>query len=128
MSHGPPIDLARVVKSFGKLRDFVRPGATTYVNGLAVDGPSSTFQLIAVVQPLTGKEVEALPEGRRTEDFIRVDVVLPGLKVDDSDDAGLLRAADQLTDRSKLYEAWKFSDWAESANYQSCIFQKVEDA
>ena len=128
MTHATPLDLSRVVRSFGKPTDFVRPGPTTYTNGVATEAGSSTFSLIAVIQPLSGKEVEAFAGGRRTEDFVRVDVLLPGLKVDDSDDAGQLRAGDRVTYRRKLYEAWSFGDWAETANFQSCTFQKVEDA
>lgn len=43
-----------------------RPPAGAYVDGEWVEGPSSPFSVLASIQPLTGRELEALPEGMRT--------------------------------------------------------------
>lgn len=48
----------------------VVPGA--YVNGFWVEGAESTFTIQASVQPLKGKEMEMLPEGRRNSQSVKI--------------------------------------------------------
>lgn len=46
----------------------VRTAADTYTNGLRTAGTTSTFTVDASIQPVTGRELFALPEARRTQD------------------------------------------------------------
>lgn len=50
----------------------MRKTAGSYINGLWVEGTRSTFEIQASVQPLTGKEMEMLPEGRRNSQAVKI--------------------------------------------------------
>ncbi|HEU4402346.1 MAG TPA: hypothetical protein VFT43_09590 [Candidatus Polarisedimenticolia bacterium] len=58
------------------LRNFsltvTRPAPGAYVDGVYAAGAPSTFAVRASVQPLRGRELEALPEGRRSRAAYRV--------------------------------------------------------
>lgn len=43
-----------------------RTAASTLLNGREVPGATSTFTIVACVQPMSGRMLEALPENRRT--------------------------------------------------------------
>jgi hypothetical protein len=49
-----------------------RMAADSYVDGLKVDGSTSTFTIRAGVQPATSQEIQMLPEGARTEETLTV--------------------------------------------------------
>jgi len=42
-----------------------------YVDGLFDDGTSSTFDIVISAQPLTGRELQILPEGERTRRYMK---------------------------------------------------------
>lgn len=42
-----------------------RPGVTTYVNHVPVEAASTSFQIVAEVQPMSGSDRVDLPEGYR---------------------------------------------------------------
>ena len=46
-----------------------RRASDTYTAGIRTVGASSTFTIDASLQPVTGRDLRALPEGRRAEDF-----------------------------------------------------------
>lgn len=50
---------------FGSLQSARRPGTGQYVNGVWQDGAWQTFSFNGTIQPLTGKDYDRLPEGRR---------------------------------------------------------------
>lgn len=47
-----------------------RPGATTITNGYASAGAPTVATIRLCRQPITGKDLERLPEGDRTQDLI----------------------------------------------------------
>lgn len=49
-----------------------RTAAPTVVDGYAVAGASSTFQVVAVVVPLSGRDLQSLPEGLLATDSRKV--------------------------------------------------------
>lgn len=124
-----PVNLARVIRSMGRPRTFFRPGATTYVDGVAAEGSGHHFKLRAIIQPARGVDMESLPGGRRTEGTLRVDVLCPGLRSEQVGDNafGALRGSDQFDYGPGTYEVITEFEWQDEANYQSLLAQRVED-
>ena len=58
--------------SFRKPQSITRHAAGSYVNGLFVAGSPSTITIQASIQPATGEDIKALPEGRRLDDYVKV--------------------------------------------------------
>lgn len=58
--------------SFRRPQTIKRTAPGSYVNGLFVDGATSTFLIQATVQPMTGEDMFTLPEGRRLSDYVKV--------------------------------------------------------
>lgn len=58
--------------SFRKPQTITRTTAGAYVNGLFVPGTPSSITIQASVQPVTGEDIKALPEGRRLDDYVKV--------------------------------------------------------
>lgn len=86
--------------SFRKPQTITRTTAGSYVNGVFVDGVTSSITIQASVQPMTGEDMKTLPEGKRLSDFVKVytssDLQVLG------EVAGLI--ADRLSWRSHTYE------------------------
>jgi hypothetical protein len=63
-------------------------GAGTYVDGVFVPASTSSVSVLACVQPLTGRELERLPEGIRSRELLSVYTVAalfneaPGVRPD----------------------------------------------
>ncbi len=49
-----------------------RRAAATYPNGIATPGSTSTLTIIAAVVPASGRDLERLPEGRRSTETRKV--------------------------------------------------------
>lgn len=56
---------------FRKTQTIKRVTAGSYVDGVWVPGTESTFTIQASVQPMTGEDMKALPEGRRMSDHVK---------------------------------------------------------
>lgn len=52
-------------------------GPSIDANGNVVDGTFSTFNLIACVQPFSGRSLRILPEGTRSDDARVIDAAVP---------------------------------------------------
>lgn len=61
-----------MISSFRKLVLIRRKTGGNYVNGHWQEGPDSAFFINASVQPVKGKEMESLPEGRRNTQTIKL--------------------------------------------------------
>lgn len=59
-------------------------GAGAYVNGLWVPGGTTTFDIVASIQPISGREKQQLPEGFHTKE-IRVVYTTTALQTQNGD-------------------------------------------
>lgn len=63
------MSLALVIASFKTGTYSVsRPGADSYTDGIRTAGSPTVFTADMSIQPLSGRDLRALPEGRRAED------------------------------------------------------------
>lgn len=97
---------AATIARFGASYTVTRKAATTYTAGRAVAGATDApITIVASVQPVTGRELKALPEGRRAED-VRILFTTTELRTESP--AG---AADQVTIGGELYEVFQVKPW-----------------
>ncbi len=87
--------------SFRKPQTIKRTIPGSYVNGVFVEGSESTVSIMASVQPMSGEDIVAVPEGRRASDMVKL--------YTDSDlfsqgDAGSGQSPDRLVWLGKDYE------------------------
>lgn len=68
------LDIADLIESFaadapsGGLISGVRRARASYVDGIAVAGATSALSIIFRPRPASGRDLQRLPEGRRTEE------------------------------------------------------------
>lgn len=91
-----------------------------FVKGRYKEGDSTTRKLVASVQPLTPREIQLLPEGRRERWSLKVFTRDP-LFVNDT----LAKtAASVITYKSKKFEVHQVNDWScrtDLPHYESVI-------
>lgn len=83
-----------------------RAGAGTYTAGRYVAASPSTFTITASVQPVTGRELLALPEGQRAED-LRVLYTATALRTRDANGA-----ADSIAIGGENYTVIRVETWS----------------
>jgi hypothetical protein len=92
--------------------------AGTYVDGVFVPGSTSTLSIAASVQPVSGRELQRLPEGLRTRELLSLFTV----------DALLVEAPgvrpDIITIRSETWQVERVERFAELGNYYHVIVSK----
>ena len=68
------MDLSSVVTSLASHVSLTvkRAAAGTFVNGRYVEAAPTTFTILASVQPLTGEDLQILPEAERTSDAVEI--------------------------------------------------------
>lgn len=81
-----------------------RYGAPAWADGLATKASPSTFSIVASVQPVGGREIRALPEGRRGNE-VRVVYTATLLR---TEAAG---SADIVTIGGEPWEVFKVETW-----------------
>lgn len=94
-----------------------RRAADTYdANGVRVLGATSTFAVVACVQPVLGRELQRLPEARRTREAkaLWTQTALQAQPV-----------ADRVTIDGEAYEVDSVQRWADSGDYYKAIVLKV---
>jgi hypothetical protein len=99
----------------------LRRGATTLDgNGFVIKTAPMRTQITAVIYPATGKDVRVMPEGKRTEEIIKVistselRAELPGVY-----------PSDQIEYQGKTFEVSAQADWSANANYYSVLCTRV---
>lgn len=80
------------------------PVSGTYTNGILNAASTSTFSIVACVQPLTGREMQDLPEGRRADETKRV-YTTTLLNTTGSGEP------DTVSIDGTVYEVWKVETW-----------------
>lgn len=108
------------------LRNFslvvTRPTAGTFVAGLYVAGAPTTFNITASVQPLRAREMEMLPEGRRSSAAFRVytDVLLRTVNQENPD---------RVTLFGEVYEVLSVEPWQNQIlNHYKAVLVKLDHA
>jgi len=89
--------------SFRKHFTVKRTVAGVYTNGVFVEGAETTIMIQASVQPVSGQDLVAIPEGRRASDMVKAytesDLFSQG-------DAGSGQSPDRLVYLGKDYEIY----------------------
>ena len=49
----------------------IRVTGSAYIDGIYTRGTETTLKMLASVQPLTGRELQALPEGERAKELLK---------------------------------------------------------
>lgn len=81
-----------------------RYGAPTWSDGIGTKAAPSTISIVASVQPVGGREIRALPEGRRGNE-VRVIYTATLLQTETSG------SADIVTIDGEPYEVFKVETW-----------------
>lgn len=98
--------LPAIVRFASGLYVVTRRGPGTWTDGIHVPDPSPEFvSMVASVQPVTGREFSALPEGRRADE-VRVVYTATPLRVTDEDGA-----ADVIAIDGETWEVYKIETW-----------------
>lgn len=91
-----------------------RPSAGAYVNGLWVEGATTDSIITASIQPLTGEDMEELPEGRRESEGYKM---YTSTQVRTVQEAGSDQNADRIVFNSKEYEVHRVNPWQNNLNF-----------
>lgn len=97
-----------------------RAAATTDGHGRAVAGSTSTLTITAGVQPASGRDLQRLPEGRRTIETRVVYTITPLL----TGGKGAANEADLISIEGATYEVELAQKWSSSTPYYRCIVQQ----
>jgi hypothetical protein len=89
--------------SFRKTQTIKRTVPGSYVNGVYVEGTETTLTIQASVQPMSGNDLVAVPEGRRASDMVKL---YTSTDLFSQGDAGSGQSPDRLTYRGKDYEIY----------------------
>ena len=111
-----PFDFMEIVAAFGYPGGVTvtRRGAITRSNGFPVAGSSSTFTLSPVIiQPLSGREMQHVPEGQRNREWLRV-YSQTALRTA-AEGNGVM--ADTFAYAGATYEVQSVDNWSPNANY-----------
>ena len=91
-----------------------RPSAGSYVNGIWVEGSYTDSTITASIQPLTGEDMQELPEGRRLSEAFKMYTSTPVMTVQE---AGSNQNADRVVFNSKEYEVHEVNPWQNNSNF-----------
>ena len=89
-------------------------------NGRFRPGPSDTFKVRAMIQPMTGEQLLRLPEGERTRERIVI-FTAEQLRTTRQSEVAM---ADRVAYRGEQFEVESVEAWA---GYYRCIGAKVEE-
>jgi hypothetical protein len=93
-------------------------GPGSHVDGVFVPGSTSTVTIRASVQPVSGRELERLPEGLRTRELLSL-FTLDALLVEAPD-----VRPDIVTIRGETWQVQNVERFAELGNYYHVIVSK----
>lgn len=93
------------MSSFRKAVTVISRGTGSYVDGTYVEAVGATITIQASVQPLTGKEVLSLPEGRREKDAFTLYTDTSLVSLQDTQNP------DRVVISGKEYEVVKKESW-----------------
>jgi len=117
-----PETIARVAKRYSKpvVIQRSKPGAHDE-HGRWKEAPTEEISIDAVVQPARGKELQRLPEGRRTSESIKVYTTTPLFSAEVEDQ----NQPDILVWQGKKYQIETIDNWEEYGDYYKALALKV---
>ncbi len=111
-----------IIARSGKPYTITRIAASAYdSHGRAVAGGTSTLAMVASVQPVTGRDLQRMPEGLRTRELVKLYTTTQLRTADE----GAGTVADRFAYRGATWEVQTVEDWADAGNYFKCIAAKV---
>lgn len=114
------LEVAEILDEFGALYTVTRLAAATYVNGVAQQGATSTLSTRAALWPAQGRDLERLPEGRRSLQTLAgvADVeLLVGAQ-------GGANEADLVAVSGVQWEVQRSGPWPNAPGFWSVILQR----
>jgi hypothetical protein len=82
-----------------------RTGGGSFTNGVYALGTTSTFDITASIQPVTGRDLQVLPEGQHANET-KVVYTTTELKTRDPSNAG-----DKITINGEAWEVFRVERW-----------------
>jgi hypothetical protein len=97
-----------------------RAGAGSFVKGVYQPGVPVNFSISASIQPLNGRDLLRLPQGSRTEWYIKIFTATP-LRVVIAPAGNI---SDVISYGGNLFEVEKVFDWSESGGFTEAYAKK----
>lgn len=91
-----------------------RPDAGTYVDGRWVGGSVVDSTITASIQPLSGEDMQSLPEARRESEAYNM---YTSTQVRTVQEAGSDQNADRVLFFGKEFEVWQVRPWQNNSNF-----------
>lgn len=117
------IDLSSVITSLASHVSLPvkRPAAGSFVAGRYVEVAPVALTVLASVQPLTGEDLEVLPEAERTSDAIEIFSIAELFPVNHT----LNKLGDLVTYRGRDYRVRNVEQWDVNGNYFRSVATRV---
>lgn len=115
------MSLVGVIRRLGVPVQVTRTSPGSYVKGVHQPGESSTFGIVASVQPASGRDLLRLEEGQRTRETITV------FTPDDlrTADEAAGTPADRIEWQGSLYEVQLVENWT-PGRFRKALASKIE--
>lgn len=91
-----------------------RPSPGSYVNGRWVEGATTDSTITASIQPLTGEDMQSLPEARRESEAYNM---FTSTQVRTVQEAGSNQNSDRILFGGKEFEVHQVHTWQNNANF-----------
>lgn len=115
----PVVDLLGAPEAIVVIRR--APGAHSETTGLWVSGESEEIPMDAHVQPATGRDIDALPEGDRARE-VKAFYTREALR---SSDVSSSAEGDVLRWGDRLYAVRRLEDWSAQAQYYRAVGVRI---
>jgi hypothetical protein len=122
---GTVTDMSDVIAELGgELVTVKRYAKVRYSKGIQVAGAIEEFEIIASVQPLTGRELDRLPEGLRAREVRELYTVEKLFTADTAKESG--QPPDDVELDGMLWEVQTLEDWNTLAGYFRAVVARKE--
>lgn len=103
---------------------FTSVGSYSAVTGRWIDTTTTTLSIKMSIQPVTGRELDILPENDRTREVLRIftKTQLFGLSASNG------QKPDRFAYLGRNYEVHNVEDWSAVAGFYDCLAVKMDDA